>query len=316
MKYDQFFTPVQIEQLNQIDSFDHQFGFIGSCFSDHMHQRFRYHGLQAWLSPFGTTYNPLSIVNQLLGSIDLTDKFNIHSTKNHSFYWETSHKIIHSNPEGLKIIVERLRAESLKALQEMDTLFITLGSAWVYELNSTGLMVANCHKLPASNFTKRLLSITEITDALHILISRLNKINPFLKIVFTVSPVRHLRDGIVENSRSKACLIEACHQVVDTALSATYFPAYEIVMDELRDYRFFERDGAHPTEFAIDIVFDKLQRALFTESLTKVFNEVAQIRRMENHRFSEESNADAMEKHRQSIAKRKHDLDELHPVRW
>lgn len=174
MKYDQFFTPVRIDPINEIDSFSHEFGFIGSCFSDHMFQRFRQHGLGAWMSPFGTTYNPLSIANQLLGSIELSNDFNLFTHSGQSFYWETSHKVISQSPEALKSAVDAMRLGVQKALQQMDTLFITLGSAWAYELNSTGLLVANCHKLPASNFSKRLLEISEITDALHQVITRMS----------------------------------------------------------------------------------------------------------------------------------------------
>ena len=316
MKYDQFFTPVRIDPINEIDSFSHEFGFIGSCFSDHMFQRFRHHGLGAWMSPFGTTYNPLSIANQLLGSIELSNDFNLYTQSGQSFYWETSHKVISQSPEALKSAVDAMRLGSQKALQQMDTLFITLGSAWAYELNSTGLLVANCHKLPASNFTKRLLEISEIMDALHQVISRINHLNPLLKIVLTVSPVRHLRDGLVENSRSKARLIEACHSVVDSTLGCVYFPSYEVLVDELRDYRFFEKDGAHPTEFAIDLVFEKVKKALFTGPFQKVLAEVARVRQMEQHQFTAQSNPLEIQKHQQLIESSKMKLNADHKIRW
>lgn len=316
MKYDQFFTPVRINEINVIDSFSHQFGFIGSCFSDHMFQRFRHHGLEAWLSPFGTTYNPISIANQLLGLIDLSSDFNHYDNSGQSFYWETSHKITSHNPASLKSTVDSMRLETQKALQQTDTLFITLGSAWAYELNSNGLIVANCHKLPASNFSKRLLEISEITDALHQVITRINRLNPLLKIVLTVSPVRHLRDGLVENSRSKARLIEACHSVVDHALGCVYFPSYEVLVDELRDYRFFEKDGAHPTDFAIDLVFEKVKNALFTDTFQKVLTDVARIRQMELHQFTAQSNPIEIQKHQQLIELSKMKLNADHKIRW
>lgn len=316
MKYDQFFTQVRIDELRQIDSFEPEFGFIGSCFSDHMQQRFRHYGLAAWMSPFGTTYNPISIVNQLLGCIDLTLDFTLNTAENSCFYWETSHKLVHQNPTDLKQFVDYVRVMAHNALQRMDTLFITLGTAWVYELKDTGLLVANCHKIPATEFRKRLLSITEITDALHALLSRLNQHNPFLNVVFTVSPVRHIREGLVENSRSKAILIEACHQVVSSSMSAAYFPSYELLIDEFRDYRFFEKDGVHPTEFAIDLVFDKLKSALFSEGLQRVLTEVAQIRQMEQHRFAQTSDALAIEQHRIQCQERKMRLSDLHKICW
>ena len=316
MKYDQFFTPVKIDKINQIDSFKHAFGFIGSCFSDHMYQRFRHHGLGAWLSPFGTTYNPISLVNQLIESVNLENDFNIVSHGSQYFYWETSHKISAQNPADLKASVDNMRLASKLALQNMDTLFITLGSAWAYELNATGLIVANCHKIPASSFSKRLLGITEITDALNEMLTRLKQINPFLNIVLTVSPVKHLRDGIVENSRSKARLIEACHTMVESSLGCYYFPAYEILVDELRDYRFYEKDGAHPTEFAIDLVFNALKTAIFTTNFQKSLEEVARIRHMEQHRFTAQSNAEDIEKHQGLIESSKLRLNAQHEIQW
>ena len=316
MRYDQLFTPVKIDSINQINSFDTAFGFIGSCFSDHMHQRFRHHGLKAWMSPYGTTYNPLSITNQLISSIDLTNRFNLHTHKNSSFYWETSHKIVHSNPAELTHAVDAMRAESKKALSHLNILFITLGTSWVYELADSGLLVANCHKLPANHFTKRLLEISEITTALNQLITSLILFNPRINIVFTVSPVRHLRDGIIENTRSKARLIEACHELVESHQECSYFPSFELLMDEFRDYRFYEKDGAHPTEFAIDLVFDKLKDVLFSEPFKNVLLDVSRVRQMEQHRFSAQSNPSDIEKHRVQILRSRENLNAHHQVCW
>lgn len=316
MRYDQLFTPVKIDSINQINSFDTAFGFIGSCFSDHMHQRFRHHGLKAWMSPYGTTYNPLSITNQLISSIDLTNRFNLHTHKNSSFYWETSHKIVHSNPAELTHAVDVMRAESKKALSHLNILFITLGTSWVYELADSGLLVANCHKLPANHFTKRLLEISEITTALNQLITSLILFNPRINIVFTVSPVRHLRDGIIENTRSKARLIEACHELVESHQECSYFPSFELLMDEFRDYRFYEKDGAHPTEFAIDLVFDKLKDVLFSEPFKNVLLDVSRVRQMEQHRFSAQSNPSDIEKHRVQIQRSRENLNAHHQVCW
>jgi hypothetical protein len=316
MRYDQFFTPVKIDKIDQIDSFSHAFGFIGSCFSDHMQHRFRYHGLKAWMSPYGTTYNPLSIANQLISSIDLTNKFNIHTHENSCFYWETAHKIVYSNPLELATAVDAMRIESKNALRHLNTLFITLGSSWVYELSNSGLLVANCHKVPAANFNKRLLDINEITAALTELVTSLISFNPSIHVVFTVSPVRHLRDGIIENTRSKARLIEACHQLVESQTMCSYFPSFELLMDEYRDYRFYEKDGAHPTEFAVDLVFDRLTDVLFTEPFKKVLLDVSRVRQMEQHRFSAQSNSIDIEKHQKQILRSKENLDAHHQVDW
>lgn len=315
MNYDRFFTSVSVPELNQLDSFSERFGFIGSCFSDHMSQRFQRHGLHAWTSPFGTTYNPVSIVNQLIGSIDLSFKFTSNEHNGMHFYWETSHALARLSKEQLLIETTNIRKSTFQELSQMSILFITLGTAWVYEHISSNTLVANCHKVPSAQFTKRLLTVAEITNAIQDLLNRLQPINPFLNLVLTVSPVRHLRDGLVENARSKARLIEACHQLKEANLGVQYFPAYELVIDELRDYRYYESDGMHPSALAIDHVWDKLAAALFHPDFRVLLNEVSSIKQMENHHFTAHSSPHSIQAHQELIAKRKHALS-AHPIHW
>jgi hypothetical protein len=154
---------------------------------------------------------------------------------------------------------------------------VTLGTAWIYELKETGVIVANCHQQPQSLFGKRLLTAIEISDALESMELLIHKVNPQAQIIFTLSPVRHTKDGMVENTRSKARLHEAIQQQCSTE-NNYYFPAYEILMDELRDYRFYAQDMIHPNGTAVDYVW-----ARFRESVLHT-NTLASIKAVEKHR--------------------------------
>lgn len=315
MKHEALFNRVKVPVIGEINTFDHTFGFIGSCFSTHMFDRFRRVGLPAWISPYGTTYNPKSIEKQLFASIELNEKFNSYDHNESHFYWETSHQLLYSSVLDLEEKVGGLRKNSQIHLQNMGTLFITLGTAWVYEWEDTGLVVANCHKVPQSHFKKRLLEIDEIVDSLNRIIRELNRFNPFLQIVLTVSPVRHVREGLVENNWSKARLIESCQSICQPILGPKYFPSYELIMDELRDYRFFESDGVHPNVLAVDFVWERLKESLFHPSLYPIFKEVLAVRQREGHRVIND-NGLGIENHVKTIESLKEDLRLRHQVHW
>jgi hypothetical protein len=163
-------------------------------------------------------------------------------------------------------------------------LFITLGSAFIYQLISTGELVGNCHKIPQKEFTKKLLTVSEITADYKKLLKELTAINSNLKVVFTISPVRYIRDGVVENNHSKARLIEAVHELVAERENTFYFPAYELIIDDLRDYRFYKADLVHPNEQAIDYVFEKLMDTIFDEETKKLFDKIKDIVTAKEHR--------------------------------
>ena len=165
-----------------------------------------------------------------------------------------------------------------------DLVFITLGSAFSYSLVDTGTSVANCHKAPAKSFNKHLLSIEEIKSVLDTCIHRLFHFNPSIRIIFTVSPVRYIRDGLVENNLSKSRLIEVVQHLVKKFSKLYYFPAYELVIDVLRDYRFFKEDMVHPNDQAIDFVFEAFSSACFDEQTMELVEEVDKINTAINHR--------------------------------
>jgi hypothetical protein len=162
-------------------------------------------------------------------------------------------------------------------------LVLTLGSAWAYEL-SDGKVVANCHKVPASQFRKRLLTHEEMLSGLDNLIHRLRHQHPGLKIIFTISPVRHLREGFIENNRSKAALISVVHHLVDKFDGLDYFPAYELVIDDLRDYRFFAEDMVHPNYLATQYVWEKFCDSMIDEPSREIMEEVNKLNAGMAHR--------------------------------
>ncbi len=192
-----------------------------------------------------------------------------------------------------KEIVQRQVNDGLRetrtALVEATHIFITLGTAWVYKFQRNSELVANCHKIPQSEFEKSLSSVEEVLASLKQIISHVRSINQKAKIVFTVSPVRHLRDGAVENQRSKAHLISAVHQMRDST-DILYFPAYEIMMDELRDYRYYKADMVHPNQLAVDYIWEKFREAWIAEDAEQTMAEVSAIRKGLEHRpFNPES---------------------------
>ncbi|MCO5231694.1 MAG: GSCFA domain-containing protein [Chitinophagales bacterium] len=248
--------PFQLTHQNRIM-------MIGSCFSENMSQVMLQNGFHVQANPWGILYNPISIAH-LVNTLEnpglelpllpiLRDKrwFSLHQ---HS-------DISSESKEGLKNEVFRVANESRSFYEQSDILIITLGTAFVYEyIEANHTIVGNCQKLPLSKFNKRILSVNEIVDCWSDFIQRMSN----KKIIFTVSPVRHYRDGLIENNRSKSTLLLAVHRLVELyPESCFYFPSYEIVIDELRDYRFFKEDMAHPSTLAINYIWEKWKGAFF-----------------------------------------------------
>ena len=170
-------------------------------------------------------------------------------------------------------------------LENNSHVVITLGTAWVYRLKDTNQVVANCHKVAQNHFTKALLSINEIEESLHKIIKLIHDFNPNCNVIFTVSPVRHLKDGFVENQQSKAHLISALHQIIKQNDDfVTYFPSYEILLDELRDYRFYAEDMLHPNQLAINYIWERFCEATISKENQSIMNEVSQIQKAKAHR--------------------------------
>jgi hypothetical protein len=179
--------------------------------------------------------------------------------------------------------LNRALTDTNKALEEASHVFLTLGTAWVYRHISTDRIVANCHKIPQKEFIKELLSVEVVRNALEAIVSLVSQINPEAIFIMTVSPVRHLKDGFAENNRSKAHLIAATHELVQEQKNCYYFPAYELVMDDLRDYRFFKEDMIHPSDQAVDYIWDHLLATWVDSDSQDIYRQLMALRKGEAH---------------------------------
>ncbi|MFM2039348.1 MAG: hypothetical protein RL432_2287 [Bacteroidota bacterium] len=312
MKHADLYIQVPAANLASTYDFSSKIGMLGSCFSQSMYRKFRRFGLDAWSSPMGTIYNPLSIFKELDYLMDFELPWSIHENRGVFFAWETAHSLSSLDKQELEEALLKLRIKYHHLLTQTNVLFITVGSAWAYFLQPENFLVANCHKVPGNQFQKRLLSLEEMSQGFKEMHERLLVVNPGLEIVLTVSPVRHIREGLIQNNRSKARLIEWTHSMVEQYSNVHYFPSYEIMVDELRDYRFFEPDGVHPSSQAIHFVWDRLVEVLISKEAQAVFHSIEEVRKLEEHRWSNEKDRTAS---KELIAAKKKAL-EAFPIAW
>ncbi len=267
---------------------DHASGILlmGSCFADNIGSRLKALKFRVEHNPFGVLYNPVSIKNDLglLKDRKLLSESDLYWFDNRwiSFH----HYTLFSGADQtacLKKINDSVISAS-KLLADARFLFITFGTAWVYEFRKTGQIVANCHKIPAGEFRRFLLSAGDIVEAYEELMAALQSYNPDLSIVFTVSPIRHWKDGATGNQLSKSILLVAIHQLVSKYKNTIYFPAYEILMDELRDYRFYAKDMIHLSEAALDYIWEKFTGTFISAESADLITEIEKIIKARNHR--------------------------------
>jgi hypothetical protein len=257
----------------------------GSCFADLFGQWLHNNKFPVLVNPFGTNYNPISI-HQLLSDalrLQLNEQLFIehHGIWHHFDYhsqWSSKNK------ENLKASIQKIQQEVKQFLIRSNVLIITYGTAWAYQYKKQNCVVSNCHKIPGKEFDKRLLSVEEVTASFNQLHTELNDLRPDLRIIVTVSPVRHVKDTLVLNSVSKATLRLACHALTQQHADVEYFPSYEIMMDDLRDYRFYERDKIHPTEEAMDYISHKFSDQYFGKEVKSFIEKWHSIRQAMEHR--------------------------------
>lgn len=239
-----------------------QYFFLGSCFSVEISQRLKDYAKSNSLeigvlaNPFGTLFAPSAIADTL--SIIANNQEPILTKVNQQFHCLTFASKFQSDQENeLLVTINSIQFSTYQFLIQSHKAIITLGTAWVYEYLPENLLVGNCHRIPNQLFKKRLLSTAEVTESLKLCISALKTIHPEIQIDFTISPVRHLRDGLMENSISKSILRVAIHEIISQFTDVGYFPAFEIFNEELRDKSYFREDLAHPNDTAINIIFNK-----------------------------------------------------------
>lgn len=277
-----FHLQFPIQPFTQKINYSQKSLFLGSCFAENIGELMQEHKFKTTINPHGILYNPSSIAVALRSYLKndwLTEKELFYANECWNS-WE--HQSRFSNPDKQKCLAEinKSISEAHVALKNADWLHITFGSAFIYKRDSQ--VVGNCHKQPQKEFVKTMLSTNEIVEEYKLLIKELIAFNPKLKIVFTISPVRYVRDGVVENNLSKARLIDAVHQM--ESKTVFYFPSYELIIDDLRDYRFYKEDLVHPNEQAIAYVFEKFSNSNFDSSALQLLSSVKEIIAAKNHK--------------------------------
>ena len=266
---------------------------IGSCFATEMHDKFSEGQIQSLNNPFGTIFNPFSIndaIQQIYNAKEYQESDLI--LANESYISLDHHSSFDSRfaKKTLEQINKNIE-EANQFLQNTSFVIITFGTSYIYEFLPKKKLVANCHKIPQKFFEKRFLSNQELTESINQTIDTLKDIcKKDVQILFTVSPVRHTKDGIVENQLSKSKLITAIHESISGKENCHYLPVYELMMDDLRDYRFYKEDMIHPNNQAVQYIWEKFGNAYFTDE-TKVFiNENIKILTALNHKTADEKN--------------------------
>src|SRR5579863_326391 len=283
---DSFFLPIQIQGPTEPIRYQQGILLSGSCFTEHIGNYLIDVKFNALQNPNGILFDPLSVASSLISYIgpDIYEPQDLfyhnelwQSWKHHGIFSDTDQQVV------LNKINQSQRAAHL-FLKKANWLIITLGSSFAYILKEQNRPVANCHRAPANWFIKKLLPIDEMLAALDEMLHRLFDFNPGLQVIFTISPVRHIRDGVIENNRSKARLIEVAHQLVNKFNKTYYFPAYELVMDVLRDYRFYDKDLVHPNYMATNYVVENFMEYYVHPESRLLSEEIRKLQISRKHR--------------------------------
>lgn len=281
-----FRTPVDVPEGSLRIDYNSKLMFIGSCFSEYIGSKFLENKFKTDNNPFGVIYNPYSINNALQRLINRklyqTDELFQHndiwySFDHHGKFSGVDKNLVYNNINNRLI-------NSSDFLRNTDFLFITFGTSFIYELKSTKKVVSNCHKVTSDNFEQRILTIEEITNQYSILLSEVFNYNPDIKVIFSVSPVRHWKNGAHGNQISKSILLLSIEYLCKSFQNTLYFPSYEILLDDLRDYRFYCDDMLHPNTTAINYIWEKIKSCFFEKETLKILDKIEQIVQAYKHK--------------------------------
>jgi len=283
----QFFTKVPIAIVTNPISYSSKIVSIGSCFAENIGAKLHFYKFQSITNPFGIIFNAISIEKLIRRAVQKTyfseaDIF-FHNERWHCFeiHSELSHSDKHVVLQNLNSILIAFHRE----ISNASHFIITLGTSWIYKTISSEEIVANCHKIPQKEFSKQLLDASEISQSLRNSMELISSINPTVQFICTISPVRHLKDGFIENQISKANLIAAVYSLrQEKNLNLSYFPSYEIMIDELRDYRFYSEDLLHPNSTAVDYIWSRFIETNIAKISISTMNEVETIQKGLLHR--------------------------------
>ncbi|WP_281323362.1 GSCFA domain-containing protein [Flavobacterium aestivum] len=279
-----FTTKIDISKNPNPIDYNSKIVSLGSCFAENMGDKFQYFKFQSTINPFGIIFNPVSIekiMDRVVNDVLFTEEdIFFHNERWHCF--EVHSDLSHSDKDELLTNLNQTLVETKKQLQEASHIIITYGTSWVYRNIERDVLVANCHKVPQKQFSKELLTVRVIQESIENTIRLIQSINSNCNFIFTVSPVRHLKDGFVENQVSKSHLITATYHVLKESI--IYFPSYEIMMDELRDYRFYAEDMMHPSQVAIDYIWERFKESTISETSYSTMDAVEGIQKGSQHR--------------------------------
>ncbi len=284
--------------------------FLGSCFSSEIGGQMARLGIPVTINPFGVIFHPFPLLEILKSAVQSDYSYTEeHLYEHESRFFSLGHHGSFSGEDKDELLNElNIRLVQLRnSLSSASVICLTLGTSYGYEFK--GRVVANCHKLPQRLFEKQMTSSGETQIELEEVISSLHRINKDLQVVLTVSPVRHIKDGIVENTLSKAKLLTAVHGAVSKLDKAYYFPSYELIMDDLRDYRFFKSDLIHPNEMAVRYVFEKFKKDLYPRENDELFHQLEKLYKLKEHRPSYQG----MIRHEEQISRLEAQLFSAYP---
>ncbi|WP_010135114.1 GSCFA domain-containing protein [Ochrovirga pacifica] len=273
------------QQENQIDHTS-KILLLGSCFSENIGQQLDYFKFNTLINPFGVLFSPTAIEKVLADTISKKEYTKAEIVQHGEVFHSLHH---HSDLSALsvdKVItnIHQAQGSCLSFLKETSHVIITLGTSWVYEYLKNKELVANCHKIPQTEFSKQILSVDEVIASLQRIVSLIQEVNPLTQIIFTVSPVRHTKDGLVENSLSKAHLLSSVATIVKKEKGVYYYGSYEIMLDDLRDYRFYEADLIHPNKVAIDYIWEQFSHVWISEKAQAYFKRIASVQQGKLHK--------------------------------
>jgi hypothetical protein len=283
----QFRTQIPISESDNLIDYKSAIISLGSCFAVNIAEKFNYFKFQNIVNPFGILFHPIAIHTIIRRAVEedffAESELFFHNERWHCF---DAHSDLSSvNKEELLQNLNQNLSFLKSKIESASHMLITLGTAWVYKEKTSQKIVANCHKVPQAQFKKELLSATQIEAAISDIISLLRKVNPNLNVVLTISPVRHLKDGFIKNQQSKANLIIGVHQAIHQPPTTTsYFPSYEIMMDELRDYRFYAQDMIHPNQTAIDYIWERFAETTISTAIMPIMDEVESVQKALAHK--------------------------------
>ena len=280
---------------NQI-TYKHKLLFLGSCFAENIGKYFEYYRFDIQINPFGILYHP-SAIKRVIDIALNADYDPYKSSFKHAELW--SNFDAHSSLSSLyeKQLISNLNSaqqQTQKSIEYSDFIFITLGTAWVYKHLENNIIVNNCHKLPQKQFEKQLMTLSEVENTLSEIIQKIKHINPNVTVIFTLSPVRHLKDGFVENQRSKSTLHLGIQNVLENFKNTYYFPSYELLLDDLRDYRFYDKDQIHPNTVALDYIWSKLNTVFFSDQTQHLTEKIDAINKRMNHKLFNPESKDSL----------------------